>query len=55
MNNIDVEDVLAALEADRAAGVLPELVATSAVRYGVDPEQPDQLVAVDAEGKRINE
>lgn len=52
---IDIEDVLADLESDRQAGALPELVTTSAVRYGIDPNDPERLVAVDAWGNRIDE
>lgn len=52
--NFDVDDILASLEADRKSGVLKDIVTKSAVRYGVDPDNPERLVAVDADGKRVS-
>ena len=53
IQNFDVEDILEALEADRKSGSLPNIVSRSSVRYGVDPANPERLVAVDAQGKHI--
>lgn len=50
---IDVNDILEALELDRRSGILPNIVTDSAVRYGVDPDDPERLVAVDADGKHV--
>ncbi|WP_146010667.1 hypothetical protein [Halomonas heilongjiangensis] len=52
--NFDVDDILASLEADRKSGSLPNIVTKSAVRYGVDPDNPARLVAVDANGKHVS-
>lgn len=51
--NFDVDDILASLEEDRKSGCLPNIVTGSAVRYGVDPDDPESLVAVDTNGKRV--
>ncbi|MDW7749009.1 hypothetical protein [Halomonas sp.] len=48
----DVENILAELEADRNSGILPLVVTKSAIRYGIDPDDPDRLVAVDAHGRK---
>ncbi len=48
----DVEDVLDVLETDRRSGILPDVVTKSAIRYGVDPDNPDRLVALDADGQK---
>jgi hypothetical protein len=48
----DVEDILEALEADRKSGILSNIVTRSAIRYGVDPDEPDRLVAVDTYGMK---
>lgn len=53
IHNFDVDDILEALEADRKSGFLPNIVTRSTVRYGVDPDNPMKIVAVDAEGKHI--
>lgn len=53
IQNFDVDDILEALEADRQSGFLPNIVTSSAVRYGVDPNNPANLVAVDAQGKQV--
>lgn len=53
IQNFDVDDILEALEADRKSGSLPNIVSSSAVRYGVDPDNPMKIVAVDAHGKHI--
>lgn len=53
IQNFDVDDILEALEADRKSGSLPNIVTSSAVRYGVEPNNPERLVAVDAQGKQI--
>lgn len=53
IQNFDVDDILEALEADRKSGSLPNIVTRSAVRYGVDPNNPANLVAVDAQGKQV--
>ena len=49
--NIDTDDVLKGLEADRSAGTLEKLVSRSEVRYGVDPDDPERLVSIDKEGR----
>ncbi len=51
--NYDVDDILASLEEDRKSGSLSDIVTGSAVRYGVDPDNTEGLVAVDANGKRV--
>lgn len=51
--HFDVDDVLASLEADRQSGHLANAVTGSAVRYGIDPDHPDRLVAVNAHGKHL--
>lgn len=53
IQNFDVDDILEALEADRKSGSLMNIASRSAVRYGVDPANPERLVAVDAQGKQI--
>ncbi|WP_237673403.1 hypothetical protein [Vreelandella profundi] len=53
IQNFDVDDILEALEADRNSGSLPDIVTRSAIRYGVDPDNPERLVAVDAQGKQV--
>ncbi|MDI5891787.1 hypothetical protein [Halomonas rhizosphaerae] len=51
--SFDVDNILASLEEDRESGALPNIVTESTVRYGVDPDDPESLVAVDSEGKRV--
>lgn len=51
--NFDVDGILESLEADRKSGSLPKIVTGSDIRYGVDPNNPDRLVAVDANGMHI--
>jgi hypothetical protein len=53
IQNFDMDDILKALEADRKSGYLPNIVSRSTVRYGVDPANPERLVAVDVNGKQI--
>lgn len=53
IQNFDMDDILKALEADRKSGYLPNIVSRSTVRYGVDPDNPERLVAVDAQGKQV--
>lgn len=50
--DFDVEDILAELEADRNSGILPHFVTKSVIRYGVDPDDSDRLLAVDAHGSK---
>lgn len=50
---VDVDDVLARLEADSHSGRLPNLVTGSAFRYGIDPTDPGRLVRVDAAGSVV--
>lgn len=53
IQNFDVDDILEALEADRKSGSLPNIVTSSAVRYGVDPNNPAKFVVVDAQEKQV--
>jgi hypothetical protein len=50
--DFDVENVLEALEMDRRSGILSNIVTRSAIRYGVAPDEPDRLMAVDTYGKK---
>ncbi|MBB3231934.1 nucleotidyltransferase family protein [Halomonas stenophila] len=50
-DSLDINDILDALEADRRTGVLPKVVSSSSVRYGLDPEDPEQLLATDSQGR----
>ena len=49
--NIDMDDVLESLEEDRRAGTLEKAASRSAVRYGVDPENPERLVSIDKDNR----
>lgn len=48
----DMDDVLGDLESSRKAGTLANRVTGSAVRYGIDPANPDRLVVMDVNGTR---
>ncbi len=51
--DFDFEDILEALEEDRKSGALRDGVTTSAIRYGIDPDNPERIVAVDAHGNHV--
>jgi len=54
--DFDMDDILSSLETDRSTGTLANAVSESAFRYGIDPDNPTQLVRMDRKGThKINE
>jgi hypothetical protein len=48
--DFDIDDIMAEVESDRATGTLANKVSDSPFRYGIDPNNPSQLIRMDSKG-----